>query len=204
MNSNYPRLSFCISGHLCRWICCILCALFFTLPAAYALTVQLRTFPELVERADTIVVGTVTGLRGAWGADGQTIYTYATLTDLDVLKGDVPAATYELRMPGGVIGDSAQLYPGMPSLEQGERYILFIRGYLRDFFPLVGVYQGLYQVIRDENGDQYVLRAYQPLENVATENFVSGVTVELPTLEAFTTRIRDQLSSHPQEIESLP
>jgi len=162
-------------------------------PAAKALTVHPRSFPELVERADTIVVASVAGLRSAWSADGQVIYTFATLADIDVLKGDVPGATFELRMPGGVIGDQAQLYPGMPALEQGQRYVLFIHGHLREFFPLVGVNQGLYQVIRDASGEQRVRRADHHIERSA-----SGVSVQLPTLGEFTARIRDRLSAHPE------
>jgi hypothetical protein len=115
-----------------------------------------------------------------------------TLADLDVLKGDVSAATFELRMPGGAIGDQAQLYPGMPVIQQGERYVLFIRGQLRNFFPLVGVYQGLYKVVRDDDDNQRVLRADQRLDNV-----IGGVMTQIPTLDAFTARIRDQLSARP-------
>ena len=163
-------------------------------PAGQALTVQTRTFPELVQRADTIVVASVAGLRSAWSADGQVIYTFVSLTDLDVLKGDVPAATFELRMPGGMMGDQAQVYPGMPNLELGQRYVLFIQGNLRDFFPLVGINQGLYQVIRDMAGQQRVQRADHRLDNMT-----SGVTAQLPTLGEFTTRIRNQLSSRDQE-----
>jgi len=182
--------------YLSRGLTLCFCILAFVItPAAQALTVQLRSFPQLVERADTIVVGSVTGLRSAWSADGQVIYTFVTLTDLDVLKGDVPAATFELRMPGGVIGDQAQIYPGMPTLEQGQRYVLFIRGLLRDFFPLVGVSQGLYQVIRDADGQQRV----QPADHRHGDNPVNGVTAQLPTLGEFTTRIRDQLSARQPE-----
>ena len=123
------------------------------------------------------------------------IYTFVLLTDLDVLKGDVPAANFELRMPGGVIGDRAQLYPGMPIMQQGQRYVLFIRGQQRDFFPLVGVYQGLYRVFSDEHNQQRVIRADQHPEDI-----ISGVKIEMPTLNVFTTRIRTQLSSHQQEL----
>lgn len=130
-------------GLFLRYFSCALCGvLLCATSVVYALTVKHRTLPELIERADTIVVATVVGQRSDWNADGRVIYTFLTLTDLDVLKGDVSSATFELRMPGGAIGDQAQLYPGMPVIQQGERYILFIRGQFRDFSPWLASIRG--------------------------------------------------------------
>jgi len=156
---------------------------------AQALTVTSRPFPELVREAEVIVVGTVAGLESAWSADRETIQTTVSLTDLELIKGEIPAVPYQLRLVGGVVGDTAQTYPGMPRLVAGGRYVLFVRGNLREFFPLVGAYQGLYRVLTDADGQQRVLRADRHDSPV-----VRAITLPAqPTLEEFTARIRDQM-----------
>lgn len=161
---------------------------------AAALTVVPRSFDELVEQADTIVIATVGTLRAGWGSDGETIYTYASLQELEVIKGDVPAATFDLPMPGGVLGDQAQFYPGLPQLHSGERYILFMRGYGREFVPLVGIQQGLYRVLRDGSGQARVVRSDVRL----LENSVAGVArapLTAPSLDSFVDAIQARLAA---------
>lgn len=161
---------------------------------ASALTVVPRSFDELVEQADTIVIATVGALRTGWGSDGQTIFTYASLQELEIIKGEVPAAVFDLPMPGGVLGDQAQFYPGMPQLRSGERYILFMRGYQREFVPLVGIQQGLYRVLRDGSGQVRVVRSDVRL----LENSVTGVArapLTAPSLDSFIAAIQARLSA---------
>jgi hypothetical protein len=115
-----------------------------------------------------------------------------------VIKGAVPAMPYELRLPGGVVGTTAQKYPGMPALEQGGRYVLFVHGQESEFFPLVGAYQGLYRVLADADGRQRVLRADQRDTPV-----VRALTLPAqPTLEEFIARVRDQMNA--ADLESGP
>lgn len=156
---------------------------------AQALTVVPRTFPELVRQAELIVVGTVSGARSAWSADGQTISTTVSLDDLEVLKGEVPSVPYELLLPGGVVDDTAQTYPGMPELIQGGRYVLFVRGNRHTLIPLVGAYQGLYRVLTDSDGQQRVLRA----DRRDTPVVRALALPAQPTLQEFTDRIRGEL-----------
>ncbi|MDR2877011.1 MAG: hypothetical protein LBV36_03085 [Chromatiales bacterium] len=159
-----------------------------------ALTVEAVDFDQLVARAEVIVIGTVRDTRSALGADGQTIYTWADLVDLDVLKGDVPEAVYRLRVPGGVLGDAAQIYPGMPVLKRGERYVLFVRGHLQQFIPFVGAFQGVYS-IRRVDGEERVLR-YDRLSSETA--FAAGAMLNsAPTLDEFVQQIRGQLINKP-------
>jgi hypothetical protein len=162
---------------------------------ARALTVVAYAFGELLREADVIVVGTARQTRSAWDATGQVIHTYVELTDLDVLKGGVPAAVFELRLPGGVVGDAAQSYPGLPQLEPGQRYILFMRGDTRTFVPFVGAYQGVYRVLRDVDGTERVLRSDQP-DKLLVKGLASPAA---PTLDEFVRRIRDGLANTPRD-----
>lgn len=166
-------------------------ALITLLPAAgaQALTVVQRAFPELVRQAELIVVGTVDGARSAWSADARTISTTVSLIDLELIKGEVPSVPFELILPGGIVGDTAQTYPGMPQLVKGGRYVLFVRGNRSELIPLVGAYQGLYRVLTDPDGQQRVLRADRRDSLVVR----ALVLPSQPTLEEFTARIREQI-----------
>ncbi len=168
------------------WMLCLLMS-----GAAQALSVVPRPFPELVREAELIIVGTVSDAHSAWSADRQTISTTVSLADLEVIKGEVPSVPYELSLPGGVVGDTAQTYPGMPELTPGGRYVLFVRGNRRELIPLVGAYQGLYRVLADPDGQQRVLRADQGDNLVVRALVLPGQ----PTLEEFTRGIREELSA---------
>ncbi len=159
--------------------------------SAQALTVVPRDFSELVRDAELIIVGTVTGAHSAWSANGQAITTTVNLDALEVIKGEVPSVPYELVLPGGVVGDTAQSYPGMPELTSGGRYVLFVRGNRRELIPLVGAYQGLYRVLTDPDGQQRVLRADRGDSPVVRALVLPGQ----PTLEEFTRGIREELSA---------
>lgn len=159
---------------------------------AHALTVEPYSFEEVVEKAEVIVIGTVSATRSDWGAGRQTIYTWADLVDLEVLKGDVPAAVYRLRVPGGVMGEVAQVYPGVPVLETGQRYVLFVRGHLQQIIPFVGAYQGVYRV-RLIDGEERVFR----FDRQSGPAFATGAMINAPTLDEFVQGIRDRLVDDP-------
>jgi len=170
---------------------CVFLLLFAT-SNARSLTVEAFSFDELVQQAEVIVVVTVTDRQGILGTDGYTIYTLVTLANIDVVKGDVPAAVFDLRIPGGVVGNNAQVYPGAPRLEQGQRYVLFIRGQQQhEFFPLVGAYQGVYRVLNDADGSTRVLRADQ-LGNPVVSALIFSTA---PTLETFINHIQESLTA---------
>ena len=108
---------------------------------ALALVAVPREFPDLVARAELIVVGTVTAIRNASNADGVP-FTVVALGDLAVAKGSVDGPTYDLWMYGGTVGDVVVGVPDAPTFAVGERYVLFIHGNRREVFPLVGVGHG--------------------------------------------------------------
>jgi len=169
-----------------------------------ALTAIPRTFAELVERADCVLIGTVMRVTTAGGAEGEKIYTYVTLEDLDVLKGAVPDPTYVLRVRGGVVATHAEVYPGLPPLEAGGRYILFVQGNFRDLFPVVGLHQGVFRVEWDAARQQEVVRPLQdeapPRRSAARlpdSQSRSARPEDDVTVEAFVQRIAAHLHTRP-------
>jgi hypothetical protein len=122
---------------------------------AGAMVVVEREFPELVARAEQIVVGMVTEIEQADDASGAPS-TFVTFSDLSVLKGDV-GETLTLRFYGGVSGDAVVRIPDMPTFSISERAVLFVAGNGRDICPLVGVWQGRFRVRFDtERGTDVV------------------------------------------------
>ena len=118
-----------------------------------ALTVVARPLAEQARLAELILVGTVASVRSRWAdRPGGRIVTEVVLKDLQVVKGRVPGPRYTLLVAGGAVDGRAQVYTGLPRLEPGRRYLLFVRGNGRVLFPVVGVTQGLYRVERGPDG----------------------------------------------------
>src|SRR5262245_2053961 len=92
----------------------------------HAMVVVQRDFPDLVARAEQIVVGTVTDVQNAEGPSGAP-QTLITFSDLIVLKGDV-GDTLTLRLYGGQAGGVTVQIPDMPTFTRGERDVLFVAG----------------------------------------------------------------------------
>jgi hypothetical protein len=109
-----------------------------------AMIVMKRDFPQLVARAEQIVVGTVTAV-GTQLDDSGVPWTLVTLSDLTVLKG-AAGPNLVLRFYGGAAGDVVLHVPDMPRFSIGERAVLFVAGNGKTVCPLVGVSQGRFRV----------------------------------------------------------
>jgi hypothetical protein len=122
---------------------------------ATAMVVVKRDFPELVARADAIVVGTVRRIEQGADPSGAPA-TFVTFSDLTVLKGEV-GESLTLRFFGGAEGDVVTFIPDMPTFTVGERDAVFVAGNGRDVCPLVGIWQGRFRVRFDaERGTDIV------------------------------------------------
>ena len=115
-------------------------------PASAIVAVE-RDFPELVARAEQIVAGTVSDIREDADAAGGP-YTYVTVDQLSVLKGDV-GSTLTLRFSGGSAGAATARISDMPAFTLGERALLFVAGNGSSICPLVGVWQGRFRIRHD-------------------------------------------------------
>ncbi len=92
---------------------------------AHATVVTPVTVAELTRRSDDVVVATVRRASPQW--DGGRIVTDYELELLAVLKGRlVPHGTVTVRLPGGVVGRIGQTVPGVPGMEPGGTYLLFL------------------------------------------------------------------------------
>jgi hypothetical protein len=113
-------------------------------PRANAMAAVKRDFPQLVARAEQIVVGTVTNIGHETDPSGAP-WTLVTFSDLQALKGEA-GPTLTLRFYGGPAGGVAVHIPDMPTFAVGERDVLFVAGNGHDVCPLVGLWQGRFRV----------------------------------------------------------
>jgi hypothetical protein len=196
-----------------RALCALLvlfCLLFPDARPAGAMVVVKRDLPDLVARAEQIVIGTVSAIREEPDSSG-TPYTLVIFSDLSILKGDV-GTILTLRFYGGTAGDVEVRIPDMPTFTLGERDVLFVAGNGETVCPLVGVWQGRFyvrfdptlgtDVVEDSNhqplfgGAQGELLRAPAASGTSTGGTAASGTTPL-TLDDFRQLIADALA-HPQ------
>ena len=125
---------------------------------AHALTSTEYSFDELVNQSDQILIGTTKQITSFWGqgSSADTIFSNIQLNDLEQIKGQHPDSSYNLRVVGGIIGDQAQFYPGLPQFVSGQRYLLFIKDNNHSMFPIIGASQGFYRIQWNETQQRQI------------------------------------------------
>ena len=124
-----------------------------TTSLAYGLHPQL-SLQEIAQKADLIFVGTVTRQNSHYNARRTAIETDVTFTDVRIEHETERARqrganTIRLTYGGGTVGDVTFGVSDSPSFETGRRYLVFmIDDDSRPFNPVVGAYQGMFEVIR--------------------------------------------------------
>lgn len=190
-----PRLS---SSPISCWATLI--ALFCLTTDAGAMVVVQRDFPDLVQRAEQIVSGTVVDI-GETRIDGSPV-TLVTVSELTVMKGAV-GDSITLEIYGGTDGEYAIKVPDMPTFTVGERVLLFVAGNGKNVCPLVGVWQGAFRVDFDEASGTDTVSSYSgaPIAGVvngkvqhAGSRGDGGAAGAALTLDGFRRLIADELA----------
>jgi hypothetical protein len=137
----------------------ILSAFLLITPYSKATTVRRLTLTEIRDAADTIVLGTVENSWSAWNDQGTMIQTHYRIHVEQVLRGPKQEPSLIVSFGGGATGSTSMDIAGMPQLDRGKRYLLFLylgKPYLS---PIVGFRQGIFEVqlVQTENGQQTVV-----------------------------------------------
>jgi hypothetical protein len=115
---------------------------------ATAATLQQLSLDQMAQSATGIVRARVTGSSASF--TGSTIYTHYKLQISETWKG-APAA--EVMLPGGVAGGYRQSFPGVPALQTGAEYVLFLwKSPKTGITHLVGLNQGIFNVTPHTDG----------------------------------------------------
>lgn len=94
-------------------------------PVAFAATFEVPSDSQLLERADVVVVATVTGSENRPGND-RTIFTDSRLRVEQALKGSVPSEIV-VSEAGGFVNGRGMIVAGSASYEPGTRVLAFLR-----------------------------------------------------------------------------
>ena len=124
---------------------------------ANATTVIPPKFDELVDRAQIIFEGEVTGLQSQWIGEGaqHRIVTYVTFKVDDALKG-TPGESYSIRMLGGTVDGETMEVSDAPKFKVGDHDLLFVENNGSQFIPLVGIQHGRFRVAKDQDSKEIV------------------------------------------------
>ncbi len=129
----------------------------FTLSAslAPAATLQQLSMQQMTQSATAIVRAMVTGSSASF--TGATIYTHYKLQVSETWKG---TPGNEVMLPGGVAGGLRQSFPGVPQLQTGTEYVLFLwKSSLTGITHVIGFSQGIFNLSQQSDGTFQAIRA---------------------------------------------
>lgn len=135
-----------------RVLSCVL--LFCAAVSVPAATLRQMSMDEMTASATAIVRASVTG--SSTSLIGSTIYTHYKLQVTETWKGTAPS---EVLLPGGVASGLRQSFPGVPQLQTGSEYVLFLwTSPSTGITHIIGFSQGLFNVTHQSDGSILVSR----------------------------------------------
>jgi len=122
--------------------------------SATAATLQQLSMSQMTESATAIVRARVTSSFASF--TGSTIYTHYKLQIGETWKGS-PGT--EVMLPGGVAGGLRQSFPGVPQLQTGAEYILFLwTSKVTGITHVIGLSQGIFRLSAQSDGTLQAIR----------------------------------------------
>jgi hypothetical protein len=92
---------------------------------------------ELTNGADSIIVGTVVERNSYWNDEHNRIYTSVVLSVEESFKGEASQDRITVTLPGGEAEGIGEWVSEMPSFEQGEKAVVFLKKLPEDQVPKV-------------------------------------------------------------------
>lgn len=166
--------------------------------SARGATLEQMSIEDLTRESTSIVRGSVGESRSA--QIGPLIYTFTTLRIAENLKGEA-VREVEIALPGGRIGDLSQRFGGVPQLEAGKEYLVFLWRGPSGLTQVTGLSQGLVEIKDAAGSDRFAVREPSPELLIAPgsgEAVKNGGGLRMPLAE-LTARIRSLLSAGGQQ-----
>ncbi|MBI5141053.1 MAG: hypothetical protein HZA20_02520 [Nitrospirae bacterium] len=107
-----------------------------------------QSFEDIIVKSDGIVIGTVYEVEYHRFDAGQ-IYTYLTLTNIEVLDGRYDSPELSIEIEGGEVDGEVLDIEGSPHFEVGDHVILFLLENGTQIVPFVGWTQGVFRIHDD-------------------------------------------------------
>jgi hypothetical protein len=120
---------------------------------AHAVTLQSLSVDDMTQKSTSVVYGKILDSYGAF--HGSMIYTHYRVQAIETWKG---SKVTEIMLPGGSANGYRQTFAGVPALNSGENYVMFLWAGPVGAPQLVGLTQGLLNVGSDSKGTMMASR----------------------------------------------
>ncbi|HEV8580653.1 MAG TPA: hypothetical protein VGX68_16430 [Thermoanaerobaculia bacterium] len=128
---------------------------------AWAGTFVAMTRHQLVERADSVIVGRVAAVEPYWDEEHGVIVSEAVIEVEKKLVGETPEVI-RVKTWGGRIGNTVIEASGMPKFQKGERQLLFLYTRPGEQVPRVlGYQQGQFRIVEAQDGTEIAKSAVE-------------------------------------------
>jgi hypothetical protein len=132
------------------------------LPSAHATRILKKDLRQLAGESAMIVIGTVVGMAYEPDPKEGVVFTKVRFARLRAIKGEqyVTRVDKELTLwfQGGLAADGAMEYiVGMPQLQLGQSYLLFLRGGEWTMNPIAGWRQGAFRLVPGPSKDSQMI-----------------------------------------------
>jgi hypothetical protein len=134
--------------------CAVISLLVFALSLCGA-TLERLTLDEMSSKATAVIRGKVASSYTA--TVGATIYTHYRVQVAEVWKGSNQAMV-DVMLPGGTVNGTRQSFAGVPQLNPGDEYVMFLWTGKSGNTQLLGLTQGLFAVTQDAGGETLASR----------------------------------------------
>lgn len=159
-----------------------------TAAPTFATLTEAATFDEKVANASAIIVGKVVRQESKYDADRRWILTYTTFRVEKALKGG-SAQEVTIVIPGGQIGDVHQDTVGVPSFQQGDERVVFVRN-SKAGPTVLYLDQGAYELRAAERGERMVIPVETDAVQIDTQAGKAVAPEEPVTLRQFEGKIQ--------------
>lgn len=150
-------------------------------------------FGVMVTESQVVVHGRVMDVQAYETAGRRTIETRVAVQVVESLKGDVSGVVY-FRIPGGQVGRYRRVMVGAPRFVPGEEVVVFLKGRAPSLPMPFGLTQGVYRVMRGDDGRAVVT----PLVTTDAARVTRGDPARRPlNLEVFTSLVRTRVGVQP-------
>jgi hypothetical protein len=120
-----------------------------------AATLEQLSEARLINESTEIVRGTVVYCNNTYRP--PVIWTVCEVNVSETLKGQ-PSAKIQVAIPGGTSGGYRQSFEGAPTLTRNSQYLFFLWQGKSGLKQIMGLSQGLLNVVRDDNGNLTIVR----------------------------------------------
>jgi hypothetical protein len=150
-------------------------------------TLERLTLDDMSSKATAVVRGKIVSSYTAM--QGATIYTHYRVQVSEVWKG-ANQQTVDVMLPGGMMNGLRQSFAGVPQLNAGDEYVMFLWTGKSGNTQLLGLTQGLFAVTQNDAGETLASRGVSAeLMLDANGKAVQDQAVKM-TVKAMNSRVR--------------